>query len=100
MRAALVLACLALAGCRSAAGTSGRGPSDPGYQEGVADEVKRLYWAKQALEAPRGGTPAGRTQYYTWVDPGAASDGRRLAPGTLAVPVFIPAPVPSGADSP
>jgi hypothetical protein len=62
--------------------------------------VKQLYWAKQALEAPGGSGPEGRIEYYTWEDSGTTRDGRRLAPETVAVPVFVPAPAPSGATSP
>ena len=48
MRAASALAaCLLLASCRTAPETA-RGEA---YRSGAADEVKRLYWAKQALEA-------------------------------------------------
>ncbi len=91
---------LALGGCESAPrGEAGR-KVDEGYLLGSADAVKRLYWAKQALEAPRGTSPAGRTEYYTWEDSGTARDGRRLAPETVAVPVFVPAPAPSGAQQP
>ena len=61
----------------------------------MADAVKQLYWAKQALEAPSRSRPAGRTEYYTWEDSGTTRDGRRLAPETVGVPVFIPSPVPA-----
>jgi hypothetical protein len=97
--AALAFAALALAGCGTT-GKAGRSLVDEGYLLGSADAVKRLYWAKQALEAPRPGEPAGRMEYYTWVDSGTAGDGRRLAPETVAVPVFVPAPAPSGARVP
>ena len=91
---------LALGGCGSPPGGADRRKVDEGYLLGSADAVKQLYWAKQALEAPRGPTPAGRVEYYTWEETGAARDGRRLAPETVAVPVFVPAPAPSGAPSP
>jgi hypothetical protein len=101
VRALLALGCaLALSGCRSATGGAERRSADAGYLLGSADAVKQLYWAKQALEAPHGTGPEGRTEYYTWEDSGTAKDGRRLAPETLAVPVFIPAPAPSGAQGP
>jgi hypothetical protein len=73
---------------------------DEGYLLGAADTVKQLYWARQALEAARPGQPAGKTEYYTWEETGRAPDGRKLAPETVAVPVFIPAPVPSGEGTP
>jgi hypothetical protein len=98
MRTAAILAlALAAAGCSSA---RSRGPSsaDQAYLQGAADAAKQLYWAKQALEAPRGAVPAGRTEYYTWEDPGRAGDGRRLAPETVAVPVFVPDPAPAAQD--
>ena len=65
---------------------------------GDADATKQLYWARQALEAPRAPAPAGRTEYYTWEESGTARDGRRLAPETVAVPVFIPDPAPAAQD--
>jgi hypothetical protein len=99
-RAALALLALALAGCASAPSRTARSLVDQGYLLGSADAVKRLYWAKQALEAPRRDHPAGRTEYYTWEDSGTAPDGRRLAPVTVAVPVFVPAPAPSGPGVP
>jgi len=92
----LALAALvALAGCQAAPGRADKRSVDEGYLLGAADTVKQLYWAKQALEAPRAPTPAGRIEYYTWEDAGSARDGRRLAPETVAVPVFIPAPAPA-----
>ena len=93
---AIVLAA-ALGGCESPPGASDRRKVDEGYLLGTADAVKQLYWAKQELEAPG---PAGKLKYYTWEDSGTASDGRRLAPETVAVPVFVPAPAPSGAKDP
>ena len=89
------VAALALAGCRSPARAGGGQDRDPAYQRGAADAVKGLYWAKQALEAPRPGRPAGRIMYYVWEESGVARDGRRLAPETVGVPVFIPAPAPA-----
>jgi hypothetical protein len=99
-RAALPFLALALAGCGSAPGHESRNLVDQGYLLGSADAIKRLYWAKQALEEPRRAAPAGKTEYYTWLDSGTTPDGRRLAPETVAVPVFIPAPVPAGAPNP
>jgi len=94
--ARLLLAC-AIAGVSGCAGGSSRPATyrngvDDGYVLGAADAVKRLYWAKQALESPasRG---AGRTEYYIWEEAGTAADGRKLAPDKVAVPVFVPAPV-------
>jgi hypothetical protein len=99
--AVLPFLALALGGCSAApGGRAGRDLVDQGYLLGSADAVKQLYWAKQALEAPRASAPAGRTEYYTWEDSGTAGDGRRLAPGTVAVPVFVPAPAPSGGQVP
>jgi hypothetical protein len=95
MKAALVLAALCLAGCESRPATAKRGALDEAYLLGAADAVKQLYWAKQALEAPRQTRPAGSTEYYTWQDGGAQGDGRRLAPEIVSVPVFVPAPVPA-----
>jgi hypothetical protein len=97
---ALIALALALAGCGTAPGEADKNLLDQGYLLGSADAIKRLYWAKQALEAPRAESPAGRTEYYTWEDSGTAADGRRLAPETVAVPVFVPAPAPSGAQGP
>jgi hypothetical protein len=99
-RCLAILLALALAGCGSAPGGADRKKVDEGYLLGSADAVKKLYWAKQALEAPGGSRPAGRIEYYTWEDSGTARDGRRLAPETVAVPVFIPAAAPSGAPGP
>jgi hypothetical protein len=96
----LVAAGLALCGCRTDPGRADRRGVDEGYLLGSADAVKQLYWAKQALEAPGGSGPEGRIEYYTWEDSGTTRDGRRLAPETVAVPIFIPAPAPSGAKSP
>jgi hypothetical protein len=98
-RAVAVLVLLALAGCASRTREVDRRSADEGYLLGTADAVKQLYWAKQALEAPRG-QPAGRIEYYTWEDAGTTRDGRRLAPETVAVPVFIPAPAPAGGGPP
>lgn len=97
--AALVLAAL-LGGCASAPGAAHRSAVDEGYLLGAADAVKQLYWARQALESPCASKPAGRIEYYTWDDSGTARDGRRLAPETVAVPVFVPAPAPAGGPGP
>jgi hypothetical protein len=94
-RACLIFVALALGGCGSAPGTGSRSLVDQGYLLGSADAVKQLYWAKQALEAPGPSRPAGTTQYYTWEESGIARDGRKLAPETVAVPVFVPAPAPA-----
>ncbi len=96
-RFAAILLAAALGGCGSGPGAADRRKVDEGYLLGTADAVKQLYWAKQELEAAG---PAGRVKYYTWEDSGTAPDGRRLAPETVAVPVFIPAPAPSGAQGP
>jgi hypothetical protein len=89
-----ILAVLA-GGCSSPSGAARRNSADEGYLLGEADAVKQLYWAKQALETPGRLGPDGRTEYYTWVESGTTRDGRRLAPETVAVPVFVPAPVPA-----
>jgi hypothetical protein len=68
---------------------------DDGYVLGAADEVKRLYWARQALESPAG-RGSGRTEYYIWEESGTTADGRKLAPDKVAVPIFVPAPVGAG----
>jgi len=99
-RCGLISLALVLGGCESAPGPAGRNLVDQGYLLGSADAVKQLYWAKQALEAPRESRPAGRTEYYTWEESGSARDGRKLAPETVAVPVFVPAPAPAGTQSP
>jgi hypothetical protein len=66
---------------------------DDGYVSGSADAVKRLYWAKQALEAPSTSlTDNGRMSYYTWEESGTTLDGRKIAPEKVAVPVFEPLP--------
>jgi len=97
MKPGLALALLlGLAACAAPRRAAREEDLDAGYVLGQADAVKQLYWAKQALEAARSPAPAGRLEYYTWPDGGAAADGRRLAPETVAVPVFVPAPVPAG----
>jgi hypothetical protein len=88
---------LALAGCASAPSPAKKA-ADEGYLLGASDSVKQLYWMKQSLEAPRG--PAGKTEYYTWEQSGRASDGRKLVPETVSVPVFVPAPAPAAAPPP
>ncbi len=95
-----LVAALALSGCESSPGKADRKGVDEGYLLGAADTVKQLYWAKQALEAPAESKPAGKIEYYTWEESGIARDGRRLAPETVAVPVFVPAPAPSGSHGP
>jgi len=95
LRAAFLVP-LALAGCAAPPRSARQQARDEGYLLGQSDAVKQLYWAKQALEAPRPGTPAGRLEYYTWPAAAVTPDGRRLAPGDVAVPVFIPAPLPAG----
>ncbi len=79
-------------GCASPSASVRRNAADEGYLLGESDAVKHLYWAKQALEAPGRCGPDGRIEYYTWEESGTTSDGRKLAPRTVAVPVFIPAP--------
>jgi hypothetical protein len=93
-----LIAVLAAAGC-SSPNAERRKAVDEGYLLGAADTVKQLYWARQALEAPRSGQPEGKMEYYTWEETGRAADGRKLAPETVAVPVFVPAPAPSGEGS-
>ncbi len=99
-RAAAPVLALLLGGCASATGSAHRSAADEAYALGAADAVKRLYWARQALEAPGGSRPAGRTEYYVWEESGTALDGRKLAPETVAVPVFVPAPAPSWGPGP
>jgi len=96
MRRIIASVSIALAGCAAPETSAQRKAVDQGYLLGAADTVKQLYWAKQALEAPRGQAPAGRMEYYTWQESGRAPDGRSLAPETVAVPVFVPAPAPAG----
>jgi len=93
-RTVSLLLALIAGGCASQGGASRRSAADEGYLLGAADAVKQLYWAKQALEAPGRGGPAGRTEYYTWEESGTTRDGRKLAPEKVAVPVFVPAPAP------
>jgi hypothetical protein len=100
MKPLLFAAALLLAGCASSPATQHRNAVDEGYLLGAADTTKQLYWAQQALEAPREAMPAGRTEYYTWEESGTTRDGRKLAPETVAVPVFIPAPVPVSKGGP
>ena len=95
MRWAPAILALLLGGCGTPPGAARRNAVDEGYLLGVADAVKQLYWARQALEAPCRQRPAGATQYYVWEETGPARDGRKLAPETVAVPVFIPAPAPA-----
>lgn len=98
MRLLVLAAVFCLAGCASR--DRGAGPrSDPAYQRGEADAVKRLYWARQALEEA-GARPAGRIMYYMWEESGTTRDGRRLAPEEMGVPVFIPEPVASAGGPP
>jgi hypothetical protein len=95
MRRALTLAlALLLGGCASQSGAARRSAADEGYILGAADAVKQLYWAKQALEAPGRLGPPGKVEYYTWEESGTTRDGRKLAPETVSVPVFVPAPLP------
>jgi hypothetical protein len=96
----LIVAVVLLAGCADPQASSSMKAVDQGYLLGAADTVKQLYWARQALEAPRGQQPAGKVEYYTWEESGRAADGRKLAPEKVAVPVFIPAPVPAGNQGP
>jgi len=98
-RAATAVLALLLGGCASA-GSARRTAADEAYARGAADAVKQLYWARQALEAPRESRLAGRTEYYVWEESGTARDGRKMAPGTVAVPVFVPAPAPSWGPGP
>jgi hypothetical protein len=99
-RAAVLFLAVLAGGCQSEPGTSRRSAADEGYLLGAADAVKQLYWAKQALEAPGEGRLAGKIKYYTWEESGTAADGRKLAPETVAVPVFIPAPAPASERGP
>jgi hypothetical protein len=100
MRRLIPIMVLGLTGCVATRDSQSRKAVDEGYLLGAADTVKQLYWAKQALEAPRGANPAGKVKYYTWEESGRGTDGRKLAPETVAVPVFIPAPAPPVANGP
>jgi hypothetical protein len=100
MRRLTWLLLLSASGCVSSQAETRKKAVDEGYLLGAADTVKQLYWAKQAVEAPQPGQPTGRVEYYTWEEAGRAADGRKLAPETVAVPVFVPAPAPAGANSP
>ncbi|AHF95006.1 hypothetical protein OPIT5_00285 (plasmid) [Opitutaceae bacterium TAV5] len=62
---------------------------DEGYILGSSDAVKRLYWSKQALEKPTGQSE-GVLRYYSWEEEGTTADGRKLAPETVAVPIYEP----------
>ena len=99
-RGAAAFLALLLAGCEAGHGAARRNAVDEGYLLGAADAVKKLYWARQALQAPCESRPAGRTEYYVWEESGVARDGRKLAPETVAVPVFVPAPAPAWAPGP
>jgi hypothetical protein len=90
-----IILALGLLGCRSARNGGEGSTREQAYQLGTADTVKRLYWAKQALEAPSCERPAGRIKYYVWEESGVTRDGRKLAPETVGVPVFIPEPAPA-----
>ena len=68
-RAATAVLALLLGGCASA-GSARRTAADEAYARGAADAVKQLYWARQALEAPRESRLAGRTEYYVWEESG------------------------------
>ncbi len=98
MRLLVLVAFVCLAGCASRDHGAEPRP-DPAYQRGEADAVKRLYWARQALEEA-GARPAGRIMYYVWEESGTTRDGRRLAPEEVGVPVFVPEPLPGGGGSP
>lgn len=94
-RPATLAAALLLAGCAGGPAAARRTSADEAYLLGAADAVKQLYWARQALEAPGSARPAGRVKYYSWEESGGARDGRRLAPETVYVPVFVPEPAPA-----
>jgi hypothetical protein len=66
---------------------------DDGYVLASSDAIKRHYWVKQGLEKGEAGDTGGALSYYVWEEQGIASDGRRLAPERVAVPVFNPTPV-------
>ena len=93
-RAGPLALALLLGACESRPGAARRSAADEGYLLGEADAVKQLYWARQELEAPGRRCPAGTTQYYNWEESGTTRDGRKLAPQAVAVPAFVPAPVP------
>ena len=91
---------LFLVGCPSTQKGGDASAREQGYRLGSADTVKRLYWAKQALESPSRDRPAGRIMDYVWEESGVTRDGRKLAPERVGVPVFIPEPAPSSGRSP
>lgn len=62
---------------------------DDGYILGNADATKRMYWLKQRLERPQQAGD-GVTRYYTYESEGTTSDGRKLAPEKVAIPIFEP----------
>jgi hypothetical protein len=70
----------------------------------AVSELIDLFTRQKACDAKvgriNGSAPAGRTEYYIWEESGIARDGRKLAPGTVAVPVFVPAPAPAWAPGP
>ena len=99
-RVASLLFAALLWGCSTRSGPSVRTQANEAYLRGSADAAKQLYWAKQALEAPDHEKPAGEIRYYTWEQSGWSRDGRRLAPESVGVPVFIPSPAPAASDHP
>lgn len=62
---------------------------DDGYMLASADDIKRLFWAKAALEK-RDNEQKGVMRYYTFEDEGTTKDGRKLAPEKIAIPVYEP----------
>jgi len=83
----------------AAAATVAQGRSDEDYQQGVddgynqasSDDVKRLYWAKQALEKKgQSRDDNGVVRYYIFEDEGTTKDGRKLAPEKVAIEVYEP----------
>lgn len=56
---------------------------EDGYISGQADEVKRLYWAKQRLEQQ--GDGGSNRQYYTFPGRTELADGTQLVPHDVTV---------------
>jgi hypothetical protein len=62
---------------------------DDGYIQASSDDAKKLYFAKQALEK-KATAGTGSLRYYSFEDEGTTSDGRKLAPENVAIPIYEP----------
>lgn len=77
-----------LSGCHTT-GPSDQALVDKGYQRGRADELKRLYWLRQRLEAePKAPENGGRIAYYTLPAQVETADGRLLVEHRVSVPII------------